>query len=480
MSIIAAVAFIVLLILSVPIAHALLMASGVAMLQEEPMFLFEAILNLYQPTSSFPMLAIPFFILAGDIMMSGRFGEYLVNFSKMLVGWMKGGLAQVSVLGSLFFGGVSGSAVADASALGNALIPVQKRQGYPDGFPSAVNAATSTISVLIPPSIPLILYGLITETSIPKLFIAGIVPGIILTVLFFLCCYVIAQIRDLPRSPVEPESSFELSALFDARDLAIIIAANILLGLLYFGDILGGLQIFAAALAMMAIHLRLLSRRFALRKVPAQLWRAIPALLMPLLVVILARGGVVTPTEISVFAVAYAIIVGAFVYRDLTLPRFLGCVLSAGMMTGVIMLVIMSSSVLQWILTFESVPENLANWMLDTLQEPWAIILGMNLLMIVIGTFLDLPAAVLLLAPIFAGVAPHVGIDQVQLGVMMVVNLAIGLYTPPVGTTLFVSLAIERVPMSKIVFQLWPFYLVAITLLALVSFYPAFSTFLIG
>ena len=472
MSSTAGLVFVALLLLATPVAHALLIASGVAMISDEPLFLFEAILNLYQPTSSFPMLAIPFFILAGDLMMSGRFGEYLVTFSKMLVGAMKGGLAQVSVVGSLFFGGVSGSAVADASALGNALIPVQKKQGYPEGFSAAVNASSSTISVLIPPSIPLILYGLVTETSIPKLFLAGIVTGIMLTVMIFVICFAIARIRDLPSSPVEERNRIIPAAFFDRRDAAIIVTATAGLFAVWLAGWLPGWTVLAAGIAVALVHTSFVSRRFSFRKVPADLYKAIPALLMPLFVIFLARGGIVTPTEISVFAVVYALVVGAFIYRDLTLDTFLRCVLTTGMMTGVIMLVIMGSSVLQWILSYESVPESLAAWMLETLKEPWAIIVGMNVLMIVIGTFLDLPAAVLLLAPIFIGVAPSIGIDSIQLGVMMVVNLAIGLYTPPVGTTLFVSVAIERVQMGKVVRHLLPFYMAALLVLALVSFVP--------
>ena len=476
MSSTAGLVFVALLLLATPVAHALLIASGVAMISDEPLFLFEAILNLYQPTSSFPMLAIPFFILAGDLMMSGRFGEYLVTFSKMLVGAMKGGLAQVSVVGSLFFGGVSGSAVADASALGNALIPVQKKQGYPEGFSAAVNASSSTISVLIPPSIPLILYGLVTETSIPKLFLAGIVPGIMLTVMIFVICFAIARIRDLPSSPVEERNRIIPAAFFDRRDAAIIVTATTGLFAVWLAGWLPGWTVLATGIAVALVHTSFVSRRFSFRKVPADLYKAIPALLMPLFVIFLARGGIVTPTEISVFAVVYALIVGAFIYRDLTLDTLLRCVLTTGMMTGVIMLVIMGSSVLQWILSYESVPEILAAWMLETLKEPWAIIVGMNVLMIVIGTFLDLPAAVLLLAPIFIGVAPSIGIDSIQLGVMMVVNLAIGLYTPPVGTTLFVSVAIERVQMGKVVRHLLPFYMAALLVLALVSFVPGLVT----
>ena len=418
MSALAAIFFVGMLVLATPIAHALFVASSAAMAVSGKSYLLsQTIISLYDPTQKFPMLAIPFFILAGDLMMSGRFGDYLVTFTKLIVGRLRGGLSQVSVLGSLFFGGVSGSAVADASALGNALIPIQKKANYPPGYAAAVNAASSTISVLIPPSIPLILYGLVTETSIPKLFIAGIVPGVMLTVSMFVITYAIGILRKLPRSPLD-----------------------------------GGFARFGA-----------------------DFLRAIPALLMPVLVIVLARGGVVTPTEISVFAVAYALLVGMFVYRDLTFKVVLRCILTTGMMTGVIMLVIMGSSVLQWILSAESVPENLTAWLLETLESPWLIVLSMNLLMIVIGTFLDLPAAVLLLAPIFLGVAHQIGLNDIQLGVIMVVNLAVGLYTPPVGTTLFVSLAIERVSMGRVVAALLPFYVAALLVLGLVSYVPALS-----
>lgn len=473
MSIVAGSIFVLLLLLAMPVAHALLIASGAAMINEEPLFLYEAILNLYKPTSQFPMLAIPFFILAGDLMMSGRFGEYLVTFAKILVGGLRGGLAQVSVVGSLFFGGVSGSAVADASALGNALIPVQKKQGYPQGYSAAVNSASSTISVLIPPSIPLILYGLVTEASIPKLFLAGIVPGVILTVLMFVICHAIGTIKNLPRSPVEEKNRVRLPNFFDMRDLVIIVVAT---SALIAAAALGFVAVWIAVVLgvlIALIHTTFVSKKFSFRKIPADLVKAIPALLMPILVVVLARGGVVTPTEISVFAVVYALTIGAFVYRDLSVNLIMQCIITTGIMTGVIMLVIMGSSVLQYILSFESVPENLASWLLATLESPWTIIIAMNLLMIVIGTFLDLPAAVLLLAPIFIGVAPQVGLDPIQLGVMMVVNLAIGLYTPPVGTTLFVSVAIERVPMGRVVMQLLPFYLASLAVLALVSFVPS-------
>ncbi|MCC5958984.1 MAG: TRAP transporter large permease subunit [Rhodobacteraceae bacterium] len=410
--------FVLLLLCSVPVAFAML--GGVAMalwLDGKPMAVLAQ--RLYTPTQSFPMLAIPFFILAGNLMMSGKFGVYLVNTARLLVGRFKGGLGQVSILGSVMFGGVSGSAVADASALGNALIPVQKKEGYPASFAAAINSASSTVSVLIPPSIPLILYGLISNVSIVNLFIAGILPGVMLAVGMMITVAIIGMRRDLPRAPLE-----------------------------------GGFAAFKGQLAV-----------------------AVPAMLMPVFVIGTLRFGIATPTEVSVMAVAYALIVSALIYRDLTWRALWQAAVATAMMTGAVMIIIMASSTVQWVLTFERVPQNLAAWVSMTLSEPWMIILALNLVMLLVGAVLDLPAAVLLLGPIFVGIGQAIGLDPVQLGLMMVVNLSIGLYTPPVGTTLFISAAIARVGIGATVRALLPFYLVALGVLALISYVPALTIY---
>ncbi len=405
--------FMFLLVASVPVAHAMLGGAAAALLFDgKPLAVLAQ--RLYTPTQSFPMLAIPFFILAGNLMMSGRFGDYLVNVARLLVGRFKGGLGQVSILGSVMFGGVSGSAVADASALGNALIPVQKREGYPASFAAAINSASSTVSVLIPPSIPLILYGLIANVSILDLFIAGILPGVLLGAGMFVMVMAVAQWRGLPRSPLE-----------------------------------GG---------------------FA--KFKSQLFVSVPALLMPVFVIGTLRFGVATPTEVSVMAVAYALLVSGFVYRDLTLQGLWRAAVATIIMTGAVMIIIMASSTIQWVLTAERVPQELAGWIVATISEPWMIILAMNLLMLVIGTFLDLPAAILLLGPIFVTIGQAIGLDAVQLGLMMVLNLSIGLYTPPVGTTLFISSAIAKVGIGSVIRALLPFYAVALLVLILISYLP--------
>ncbi|MEO3432391.1 TRAP transporter large permease [Inquilinus sp. CAU 1745] len=410
--------FFLLLAIAVPVAHAMLGGVAVALwLDGKPMAVIAQ--RLYTPTQSFPMLAIPFFILAGSLMMSGKFGVYLINIARLLVGHFKGGLGQVSIIGSIMFGGVSGSAVADASALGNALIPVQQKEGYPGGFAAAINASSSTVSVLIPPSIPLILYGLVSNVSIVDLFVAGILPGLMLGIGMFIAVWWVARRRDLPRSPLH-----------------------------------GGFRAFRS-----------------------QIFAAIPALLMPVFVIGTLRFGIATPTEVSVMAVAYALLVSGLIYRDLTWRGIWSASVETAMMTGAVMFIIMASSTIQWLLTAERVPQELTLWMTSAFSEPWMVILVLNIIMLVIGAFLDLPAAVLLLGPLFVIIGQAIGIDPVQLGLMMVVNLSIGLYTPPVGTTLFISVAIARVGIGETVKALAPFYLVALLVLFLISYVPALTIY---
>ncbi len=410
--------FFILLAASVPVAHAMLGGVAAALwLDGKPMAVLAQ--RLYTPTQSFPMLAIPFFILAGNLMMSGKFGVYLVNVARLIVGNFKGGLGQVSIIGSVMFGGVSGSAVADASALGNALIPVQKKEGYPGGFSAAINSASSTVSVLIPPSIPLILYGLVSNVSIIDLFIAGILPGLMLGLGMFATVAVVSHMRNLPRSPLA-----------------------------------GGFRAFRP-----------------------QVVAAIPALMMPVFIIGTLRFGIATPTEVSVMAVAYALLVSGFIYRDLSLRGLWTAAVDTGLMTGAVMIIIMASSTIQWVLTAERVPQELAVWVQATFSEPWMVILALNLVMLIVGAFLDLPAAVLLLGPLFVTIGNAIGLDLVQLGLMMVVNLAIGLYTPPVGTTLFISAAISGAGIGQTVKWLLPFYAVAIIVLLLISYVPALTIY---
>ncbi len=409
--------FFILLALAVPVGHVLLIASGGAILWagELPPFLVPQ--QMVAQTQSFPMLALPFFILAGSLMMSGRLGEKLIGFATELVQRYRGGLGSVSVVGSCVFGGVSGSAVADATALGGMLIPWQKREGYPPAFTAANNAAAATIAILIPPSIPFILYSLVSNVSVADLFVAGVVPGLMLTAGFVAVNNISARRRGFP---------FVASKFDGAKVWGLFV-------------------------------------------------EALPALAMPILILVLLRFGIATPTEVAVMAVLYALAMGVFLYRDMTVKRFVEALISAGVATGVVMLVIMGSSVVGWLMTFAQIPQSFATWAMTTLKEPWLIILAMNVILLIVGMFIDLPAAILLLGPIFVPLAQAIGLDLTQLGVVMVLNLAIGLYTPPVGTTLFISSSIAQTSIVQATKELWPFYFVALTIVLAFSYIPALT-----
>lgn len=408
--------FTILLLAGMPVAFAMLTAGigGVMLGSSYPATI--SIQRIIQPTQSFPLLAIPFFIIAGNLMMSGVLGERLIAFARLLVGRFQGGIGQVSVMGSLVFSGVSGSAVADASATGSALIPWQKREGYPGGFAAAVNASSSTLSILLPPSIPFILYAISSETSIGALFIAGIIPGLLLAAGQLAVCYASGRIRGFPVLRREEGASW--------------------------------FRLFLSAL---------------------------PAILMPVFIISMLRFGIATPTEVSVMAVAYALLVSLFIYRDLTIGRLVDCLTSSLVLTGTVLLIIMAASLWQWILSVEQIPQMIAQWAIEHVEQRWLMILSMIVVLLIVGTVLDLPPAILLLTPIFVAIAREIDLNLIQLGVIVVMGLSIGLYTPPVGTTLFISSAIARVPIGRICVELIPFYLIALLILLAAGFLPWIS-----
>lgn len=417
MSILILMVFLGAAVAAIPIAHALLLAALVAAATTDRVPLDLLVQQMVSQVQSFPLIAIPFFMLTGAIMMGGRLGAALVGFLSNVVGRWHGGPAQVSVLSSTLFGGVSGSAVADASAIGSLLMPWHRRLGYPMAFSAASLASAATIDIIIPPSIPMILYALSSNTSIAALFYAGILPGLLLCGGFMTACWWVGKSKNLPRetSPVD----------------AALLRRNLVMSL--------------------------------------------PAALMPVFIVLFLRFGIATPTEVAVLSTLYAALVSGLLYRDLTIKRLHTAIVEAGIATGVVLLVIMASSTIGWLLTYDQMPQNIAAWVTANVHTGWVVILMMNLMMLFVGMFIDLPAAVLLLTPVFLPLAKSIGMDPVQLGLMMVVNLAIGLYTPPVGTTLFITSALAKVKVGETVRAMGPFYLVAFGVLLLVSYVPAIT-----
>ena len=406
-------AFCALMVAVIPVANALVIASGIALVWDGNLPLLLVAQQIFQQTQSFPILALPFFILAGTLIMEGKLGEELLRFSGEIMQRLRGGALATTVVGSVVFGGVSGSTVANASALGSVLIPWQKRQGWPAGLCAANNATSAVIDFPIPPSIPMILYAVVSGVSIGDLFMAGVLPGILMAAGFVAVCW-------------WQGGRLGLKAEAPPFDLGKLVR----LGLF-----------------------------------------AMPALILPVLILMALRFGFATPTEIAVMAVLYALVASIVIYRDLSWARFHKAMIDA----GIVMMVIMGSAAASWILTYDQVPQRLAEWVSGTLHAPWLVILAMNIIMLAIGGPLDLAPAILLLAPIFVPLAATIGLDSLQLGLIMVINLGIGLYTPPVGTTLFISSTIAGSTMAKTTKALWPFFFVALALLAAVSYVPALT-----
>ncbi|AUS80936.1 TRAP transporter large permease [Actinoalloteichus sp. AHMU CJ021] len=413
---IAFLVFFVLLAVSVPVAFSILTATVVGLLLIGDFPLQIVAQTAFSPSTDFMLLAIPFFILTGDLLAGGKLGQRAIGLATRVIGRFRGGLGHASIATSLAFSGVSGSAVADASGLGNVLIPWTKREGYPAPFAAAVNSSTSIIGVILPPSIPLILYASVSGASVAALFIAGIVPGILLALAYVVVCWWVAWRKDYPRKKVKLSWSGVL------KDIVVIT----------------------------------------------------PAILLPIILIrVVLFGGIATVTEVAVLAALYAVLVRLVIYRDLTLRMLTKSLVNTAAATGVVMLLIMVSSSLSWLLTVEEVPPKLATFFLDNVSSAVLILLIMNVIMLVVGAFLDMSPAILLLTPVLLPLAAGIGLDPVHLGIIVVLNLAIGLFTPPVGTTLYISTSIAGIKIERTVVALVPFYLAALAVLALVTYVPA-------
>jgi C4-dicarboxylate transporter, DctM subunit len=375
--------------------------------------------EMFSSINKFPLAAIPFFILAGNLMETGGISRRLVEFAKSIVGGVQGGLPMTCVLTCMIFAAVSGSSVATTFAIGAILIPALIKHNYPVGYAAALQATSAELGVIIPPSIPMILYGVSAEVSIGELFIAGFGPGLFIGLALMLFVHLYCRWKGWGKND---------------------------------GD--GRLKFGAAA------------------------WQASWALLMPVIILGGIYGGIFTPTEASAVAVFYALIVGMVIYREIKLPDLMVILRKSVMSSAVIMFIIANAGLFAFLITRAGVPEAIGRYLEAVLQSPALFLLGVNAALFVIGMFIETSAAIIVLAPILAPVAIHFGIDPVHFGLIMVVNLALGMITPPFGVNLFAACTVAKISLDKIVGYLIPFVLVILGCLMVVTYVPQLSLFL--
>jgi C4-dicarboxylate transporter DctM subunit len=403
-------------LLNVPIGVAIGLASLSAILWSGAIPPVVLVQKMFTATDSFPLMAVPFFILAGSLMEFGGISRRLIDFANSIVGRFSGGLAFVAIVASMFFGAISGAAVACVAAIGTILIPAMVRRGYDTPYATAVQATAGTLGVMIPPSIPMIIYGVLTGVSIGGLFMGGILPGILVAVCLMFVAWLIARKKG------------------------------------YKGD-----------------------EKASGAKIWATFKDAIIALLMPVIILGGIYGGVFTPTEAAVVAVIYGFIVGAFVYRELSVSRLKDILVNTSVGTATIMFIIATSSVFSWILTAQRVPQAVAEAILSVSKNPVVILTLINILLLFIGTFMETVASIIILVPVLYPVVTQIGVDPLHFGIIIVVNLAIGMVTPPLGVCLFVGCGISGISLEAISKAAWPFIAIMIAAVLVLTYVPWIS-----
>jgi C4-dicarboxylate transporter DctM subunit len=375
-----------------------------------------AVKEMFNSLNKFPLAAIPFFILAGNLMETGGISRRLVEFAKSIVGGVQGGLPMTCVLTCMIFAAVSGSSVATTFAIGAILIPALIKHGYPPSYAAALQATSAELGVVIPPSIPMILYGVAAEVSIGELFIAGFGPGIFIGVSLMTFVHIYCRLKGWGKNDGDGRLSFS--------------KATVQAG-----------------------------------------W----ALLMPVIILGGIYGGVFTPTEASAVAVFYALFVGVLLYREIK-PRDIYPILKKSVVSSaVIMFIIANAGLFAFLLTRAGVPDAIGRWLEAVLQSPAMFLLGVNIALFIIGMFIETGAAIIVLAPILAPVAMHFGVDPVHFGLVMVVNLALGMITPPFGVNLFAACTVARLSLDQVISRLWPFVAVVVCCLMVITYVPSIS-----
>jgi C4-dicarboxylate transporter DctM subunit len=416
------VSFGVLVVLNIPLAIGMGLASllALAITQKVPLFLIAQ--RMFTGLDSFPLLAIPLFMIAGRLMERGGISRRLINLASNIVGSVAGGLAMVSILACMFFAAISGSSPATVVAIGSIMVPAMIKAGYDKDFSVALMAAAGTIGVIIPPSIPFVTYGITMNTSIGDLFMAGVIPGIIMGISLMGVCYVIAKKRG------------------------------------YKG-----------------------TGRPTLKKLMASLKDSIWGLMMPLIILGGIYGGIFTPTEAATVACVYSLIVGFFIYKELTYEETIKSFSEAGVTSAMVMLIIATATAMGWIMTTEQIPIKIATAISNIAHSPIILLLLINIILLITGCLMELNAAIIILGPIFLPLVMQFNIDLIHFGVIMVVNMTIGLLTPPLGVNLFVAGSLlKEVTFKQIVKASFVFLMVLIVDLFLFTYLPDLSLFLVN
>ena len=373
--------------------------------------------RVYSGIDMFPLMAMPLFILAGDIMNKTGITKQLVNLALRLVGHFRGGLAHANIVAEVFFSGITGSAVADAAALGTLLIPAMEKEGYPKGFSAALVAAASCIGPIIPPSTIMVIYGSIMGISIAGLFAAGLIPGLLMAAALMFCSYRMALKGNFPKG----------------------------------------------------------ERRASIREVFLSFKQALLALFLPAIILGGILGGFFTPTEAAGVSVICALIIGFAVYRNFTMKDLWNSLCDMTLVTAIVFIILSTAAIFSWLLASEQVPEAIANYVLSLTTNKYFVLFIINIILLMVGCFMDQTAALIILAPVLAPLAYQVGVHPLHFGMVMILNLVIGLITPPLGASLFTVCSIGHMPLETVIKPIFPLTLALITILSLITYIPALS-----
>ena len=409
--------FVIFLILNTPVGIALGIASICTIIYSGDLLVSYLSQSLVTATDSFPLMAIPFFILAGDLMGKGGISKRLIDVASVFVGRYTGGLAIVTIIVCMFFAAISGSGPATVAAIGGIMIPAMINKGYDKNFSSGLNATAGSIGVIIPPSIPMVMYGVSTSVSISTMFLAGFVPGILIGIILIVYSYFTSKKMGYKGDQVVYSAREKWNAVYEAK------------------------------------------------------W----SLLVPVIILGGIYGGIFTPTEAAAVAVIYGFVVGVFVHKDLKLSELPEVIASSALTTATVMIIVGTATTFGRILTLEQIPIMIANAISSFSSNPYVVLFLINILLLFVGCFMDTTAAIIILSPILLPVALAIGVDPIHFGIIMVTNLAIGFITPPLGVNLFVACGVAKSPLEEVVKGVIPFFVCMLVALALITVFPEIS-----